>query len=208
MRDLVGNFLAFILIFVFAIGGGMLVEWGALPGLVLGIVVFYHLTKDDRPEPKPHPKPIRDVVEALERRQRVDAATTVSGMHSLEPVEFELLVGRLFERRGYDVRHAGRTGDQGIDLIVTKGAERGVVQCKRYKESVGQPVVRDLFGVMVHEVASTGYIVTTGYFTEQAKEWARGKPIELIDGRRLNEWMGGDAPREEGDLTFYDLNLY
>ena len=32
-----------------------------------------------------------------------------------------------------------------------------------------------------------GYIVTTSFFSEAARAWARGKPIDLIDGKKLAE---------------------
>jgi restriction system protein len=38
---------------------------------------------------------------------------------------------------------------------------------------------------MHHEKADRGAIVTPGAFTEQARQWAKGKPIELIDGEEF-----------------------
>jgi restriction endonuclease Mrr len=32
-----------------------------------------------------------------------------------------------------------------------------------------------------------GYIVTTSFFSEVARAWAAGKPIDLIDGKKLVE---------------------
>ncbi len=123
-----------------------------------------------------------------ERRRRLAklrAARTLAQLLELTPSEFEEWTGELFRRRGYRVVNTPDTGDHGIDLLVYRNGERGVVQCKRYRGTVGEPVVRDLFGVMVHENADRGYLVTTGGISAQAHRWARGKPIELIDGQKL-----------------------
>jgi len=45
--------------------------------------------------------------------------------------------------------------------------------------------VRDLFAVIVNERADRGYLVTTAGISDQAHRWARGKPLELIDGEKL-----------------------
>jgi restriction system protein len=40
---------------------------------------------------------------------------------------------------------------------------------------------------MHHEKADRGAVITTGTFTAQAKDWAIGKPISLIDGDKFLE---------------------
>ncbi len=45
--------------------------------------------------------------------------------------------------------------------------------------------VRDLAGALDHERASKGILVTTSDFTAAGYEFARGKPIELINGSGL-----------------------
>ena len=53
--------------------------------------------------------------------------------------------------------------------------------------TVGEPIVRDLYGTLVHENADYGWLVTTGGISRRAREWANGKPIELWDGQKLVE---------------------
>lgn len=119
------------------------------------------------------------------RRQKLQAARTLAQLLQLTPSEFEEWTGELFRRRGYRVVNTSGTGDHGIDLMVYRDGEYGVVQCKRYRGTVGEPIVRDLYGVLIHENADRGYIVTTAGISAQARRWARGKPIELIDGQKL-----------------------
>jgi restriction system protein len=73
-----------------------------------------------------------------------------------------------------------------VDIVIHNGeGEKWIVQCKRYKGSVGEPIIRDLFGTMLHERARRAYLMTTGPITQQARDWARGKPIILYDGESL-----------------------
>ena len=116
---------------------------------------------------------------------KLRAARTRAQLLALTPSEFEAWTGELFRRRGYRVTNTPDSADHGIDLIVQRANERGIIQCKRYRGTVGEPVVRDLYGVIIHERADRGYLVTTANISEQAHRWARGKPLELIDGEQL-----------------------
>lgn len=114
---------------------------------------------------------------------------TIAEIRQLTPVEFERFIKRLFEKMEYEVETTKATGDEGVDLRLQKGARRAIVQCKRYSGSIGQPVIRDLYGVMVHEEVDEAYLITTGNITLPAQTWARGKPIHLVDSVQLLEWI-------------------
>jgi restriction system protein len=116
-------------------------------------------------------------------------ALSLAQMIELTPQQFEAYVAyRLFERKGYRVDNIRDTKDGGIDILVTDGlGQQAIVQCKRYRGTVGAPIVRDLYGTMVHHGAAYAYLVTNSTFSEEARIWAAGKPIELIDGRCLVE---------------------
>jgi restriction system protein len=123
-----------------------------------------------------------------ELRRRFGKVRTLAEMLALEPVEFENWVAMLFQLIGYKVKYTQEVADHGIDLLVRDGHVRfGLVQCKRYRGTVGEPVVRDLYGTLIHENADCGWLVTTGGISRQAREWASGKPIELWDGQTLVE---------------------
>lgn len=100
--------------------------------------------------------------------------------------DFEKLVGAAFKFWGFKVQSmGGAKADGGIDLIVQKNGQRHMVQCKRYKNSVGVPIVREMFGVMVSEGFDGVYILTSGKFTKECFKFAEGKPIKLIAGDLL-----------------------
>ena len=114
-------------------------------------------------------------------------ALTLEQMYKLTTSEFEDYVAqRVFAREGYRVLNTRDTKDGGIDILLTdRKGHQAVVQCKRYNHTVGEPVVRDLYGTMIDAGATRAYLVTTATISQDARRWAFGKPIELIDGQRL-----------------------
>jgi restriction system protein len=60
-----------------------------------------------------------------------------------------------------------------------------VIQAKRYRNTVGVSAVRDLYGTMMNEGANKGILVTTSGYGPDAFDFAKDKPIELIDGGGL-----------------------
>lgn len=105
--------------------------------------------------------------------------------------EFEMVVGESFRRRGYQVLETGGKGpDGGVDLILTKGGEKYLVQCKQWKAyKVSVQVVRELYGVMASERAAGGYVITAGDFTREARKFADGLNIKLLDGAILRQMI-------------------
>ncbi|NML86471.1 restriction endonuclease [Polaromonas sp.] len=128
------------------------------------------------------------------RRRRQSLLTQVSQNKSADALdgmswrEFEMLVGEAFRLQGYSVTETGGAGpDGGIDLVLSQGSEKFLVQCKQWKAfKVSVTVVRELYGVMAAKGAAGGFVVTSGRFTEDATEFAAGRNITLIDGARLH----------------------
>lgn len=114
---------------------------------------------------------------------RSDAAMT----DRMDWRDFERLIGEGFRRRGYQALETGRGGpDGGLDLLLTKGGERFLVQCKHWRASaVGVEVVRELYGLMAARGATGGFVVTSGRFSGAASAFASGRNVELIDGSGL-----------------------
>ena len=137
------------------------------------------------------------------RKGRIQLADgrTREALLALSPEDFERLVAELFESYGHQAEVAGGTSDHGVDIIVQSiQGEKWVVQCKRYAGSVGEPVVRDLFGTLQHEEAQRAYLITTGSFTAQAQEWAEGKPIVLYDGEKLTTLIRRTVKRNRPEI--------
>lgn len=121
-----------------------------------------------------------------------DEQEFLNHLRAQSPSDFESFVGELFQRMGYKMTLLGGSGDHGIDVELIKDGTTSYVQCKRYKDShkVGEPEIRNFLGALDHKRSnSKGYFVTTGYFTLEAELFAKDKPIELIDGGKLLEYV-------------------
>ncbi len=119
----------------------------------------------------------------------------------LSPTEFESLVQNLFEKMGLETRQTRASRDGGVDAVAFDPRPiiggKIVIQAKRYKNQVGVSAVRDLFGTLQNEGGSKGILVTTSGYGKASFEFARNKPLELIDGSALlyllKEHAGIDA---------------
>ena len=105
--------------------------------------------------------------------------------------QFEQLVEEGFRQRGFQVAaRGGASPDGGVDLELKRAGARYLVQCKQWRaRQVGVTIVRELCGVMTAEKAQGGYVVTSGQFTAEAKEFARRSRIDLIDGDELQNLL-------------------
>lgn len=117
--------------------------------------------------------------------------------------QFEALVGEAFRRKGYAVTETGGGGaDGGIDLLLKKDGENFLVQCKQWKATkVGVTTVRELYGVMAANGATGGFVVTSGRYTDEARAFAVGRNIELVDGQALYALIRGvTVPRKQAPV--------
>lgn len=124
---------------------------------------------------------------AWRKGQLFNSQKDIETLRKLSWREFEELVGEAYRRKGYNVTETGGGGaDGGVDLIVKRGGEKLLVQCKHWKmDRVGVKVVRELYGVVVAEKATGGVVISSGTFTQEAMNFAKGKPLELLDGTTL-----------------------
>jgi len=142
------------------------------------------------------------LVSAIRRRRagelhdRVAADGADNALDKMTWLEFEGLVAETFRRKGYRVvEKGGDAPDGGVDLVAYQGSDKYLVQCKQWKtRQVGVAIVRELYGVMTAERAVGGFVVASGDFTPDAKAFAMGRSIELVDSRKLRRMVGGRLP--------------
>jgi len=108
-------------------------------------------------------------------------------LQKMTGVDFEHWVADLFRQAGYRVELTQVTGDHGVDLWAYRSSEVVAIQCKRWDGTVGEPVIRDLYGAMTATNAKAGCLVTTARFTPQAQQFAQNKALGLIDLDKLIE---------------------
>jgi restriction system protein len=130
---------------------------------------------------------LKAMLDGWSRRALLSKQSGIESIRSLSWSQFELLVGEAYRQKGYTVTETGQSGpDGGIDLKLRRAGELTLVQCKHWKTwkvSVGP--IRELYGVITAEKADRGIFITSGAFTSDARTFAAGKPLELIDGEGL-----------------------
>jgi restriction system protein len=107
--------------------------------------------------------------------------------------DFEHLIREVFEQEfasgGGEVKVTQASRDGGVDAVAfDPDPIRGgkiVIQAKRYANTVGVSAVRDLYGTVMNEGAIKGLLVTTSDYGPDAYEFAKGKPLTLLNGSNL-----------------------
>jgi len=113
-------------------------------------------------------------------------------LDNMDPTQFEVMVAQVYENQGYVLHHSGGSHDAGIDILaekLTAGArERVVIQCKHQRANVGRPILQQLWGVVSADPSFTrGDLVTSSAFTPEAKQFATGKRLTLVDRDLLSK---------------------
>jgi len=143
-------------------------------------------------------------VTAIRQKKIYDKVATRPGVATLNDMswsDFERLVSEYYRRNGFQVTREGGNGpDGGIDLVLRQGNEKYLVQCKQWKAyKVGVQPVREFYGVMSSRGVAGGFFVTSGEYTDDAKSFAQGLNITLIDGRKLRHMI--DVAARSGSTT-------
>lgn len=131
------------------------------------------------------------LTERARKKRLLDRQRNLESIRDLPWRRFEELVAEAFRRDGFTViENTGAGADGGVDIRMRKGGESYLVQCKNWrKQRIGVTTVREMFGVLAAESARGVFIVCSGTFTAEAVRFAKGQPIDLVDGDRLMRWI-------------------
>jgi len=142
---------------------------------------------------------------AADLGQRADESITVTmdSVDRMDPFNFEVLVGMVYEARGYTVVVTPKAGDQGADLIAERLGQRTAIQTKLYAEPVGNKAVQEVVAARLHFRCHSAIVVTNNCFTRSAEELACSTDVQLIDRNGLEKMLGefNRAPKDYGRLT-------
>ena len=166
--------------------------------------------------------PIKPIMQ-LDRSDRrfVDSYDVVTGIDSTTNLaamnweDFEHLIRELFEKEfsvnGGEVKVTQASRDGGVDAIAfDPDPIRGgkiVIQAKRYTNTVGVSAVRDLYGTLVNEGATKGILVSTADYGPDAYNFAKDKPITLLNGGNLLHLLQKHGHQAKIDLKEAKLIL-
>ena len=122
-----------------------------------------------------------------------DGLNESDNLAAMDWQDFEHLIREMFQKEfsisGGEVKITQASRDGGVDAVAfDPDPIRGgkiVIQAKRYANVVGVSAVRDLYGTTMNEGATKGILVTTSDYGPDAYEFAKGKPLTLLNGSNL-----------------------
>ena len=108
--------------------------------------------------------------------------------------QFEGYLAEVFLALGYEVEQTGKSGDQGVDLIVRRKGRRIAVQAKGYVDSVGNAAVQQAFTGKTFYGCHACAVVTNSRFTASALEAAQATECALVHEENFEDFVFGRVP--------------
>jgi len=153
--------------------------WSAKLSWITPVVPILQMNKTDKRFSK-----------AYEVVNKIDTATNLA---SMDREDFEHLVREIFEKEfsgnWWEVKITQASKDWWVDAVAFDPDPirwwKIVIQAKRYTNTVWVSAVRDLYWTVMNEWATKWILVTTSDYWADSYEFAKGKPITLLNWANL-----------------------
>lgn len=110
-----------------------------------------------------------------------DTAVAVdSSVDHLSGVDYEIFCEEVLSRNGWRVIRTPASGDQGVDLIATKGDIRACIQCKRHSKPIGNSAVQEVIAGNLFWEGTVAVVVSNAGYTLSARQLAEASSVLLI----------------------------
>jgi len=157
---------------------------------------LYELERDAGPH-APLVEAVRPAIVIATDRLIEHLSRQPTDLFKLPPRKFEEVIAELLADMGWEVHLTKQTRDGGRDILAFLNLDIGrllcLVEAKRYSPDrpVGIDLVRNLYGVLSDEQANAALLVTTSYFTQDAREFQRRHvhQISLQEYRDVVAWI-------------------
>lgn len=117
-----------------------------------------------------------------------ERSITIKQIDLMSGEQFEEFICKFFEKMNYKCKKTKASGDQGVDVLATKGDERIAIQAKCYMNGViGNHAVMEVVGGKKYYDATRCMVITNRTFTKSARELADKNNVTLWDRRILIE---------------------
>jgi hypothetical protein len=120
-------------------------------------------------------------VSHIKREYSIDDVDMMNGL------EFEQFIALLFSKLGYQTEVTKASGDQGIDVILSKNGKKIGIQAKCYAGKVGNKSIQEAVAGMKYYHLDKAMVVTNNSFTVSANQLADVNSIVLWDRNILKE---------------------
>ena len=117
----------------------------------------------------------------------VDRVSAVDGM---DGHDFEYFCAELLRKNGFDEAEVTRgSGDQGVDILATKGGVKYAIQCKNYASRLGNTPIQEVNTGKTFYKCHVGVVMTNSTFTPAAEELAASTNVLLWDRKVLDQYI-------------------
>ncbi len=130
----------------------------------------------------------------IQQIQKPQLNVSLASVDSMEGHEFEHWCAELLRQNGFSNIEVTRgSGDQGVDIVATKGGVRYAIQCKCYSSPLGNKPVQEVHAGKNMYKCHVGVVMTNSHFTSGAKELADATGVLLWDRDTLQAMMAEAA---------------
>ena len=121
------------------------------------------------------------------RRKLHDLREEIKSIQDLSWPQFKELVAKAYNHAGYSILESDPfVSDPSVDFVMRKSANLFLLQSRYWRNrKLGLREVKNLSSLMHDKQASGVFLLTTGIFSNEARRYAVGRPINLIDGIKL-----------------------
>ena len=130
---------------------------------------------------------LSEKIKNIETKKNQSQKNEYYNSSSEKGINFEKECSLILERNGWITNFTPKTGDQGADIIANKGKIKLVVQCKFYKNSVGNDAVQQIISAKSFFDATIAAVVSKSGFTKSAKILAEKTSVLLLSISDLND---------------------
>lgn len=125
--------------------------------------------------------------------------SSLAHVDHLNGYEFETHCAEILRKQGWTAAPTQKSGDQGVDVIATKGPIVAAIQCKLYKtKKVGNDAVQQVNAGREFVRANHAVVVATIDYTQSARELAAKTGVHLLQLSQLEslyEILSAKSPR-------------
>ena len=138
-------------------------------------------------------------------RERIRLVNEFEALSDLSPQArgrgLQKLLAKILEREGWLQEEGTRASHEEMDVIIHKGREYYLIECKWEKEPIQAGVVRELYGKLSNRVGVQGILVSMSGFTQgavkQAEDYASNRIILLFGKRDFQRLVYSEATFED-----------
>jgi len=121
------------------------------------------------------------------KKERQAQKYSIDDVDLMNGLEFESFVALIFSKMGYQIEVTKASGDQGIDVVATKGDKKIGVQAKCYSSTVGNSAIQEAVAGKAFYKLDKVIVATNNFFTDSAKQLAQANDVVLWDRNMLKE---------------------